>query len=245
MPNARTTVNDLAQEVADILRQDNVDRRILQWIGLAYNRLVNKAAIRLFYDTLTKTITSGNASATLTDTEEAGLGSPVALIVKNAANFIYCPQFLTPADFARMTQERGGASATSSTVPQYWTIKESSGDPGKSTIHIYPEASGGTFNLTLLYTGRSLDDAPAGTDTLFLPYHFEEAIIWGAAEFGSKLLFPSRTQLYAQEAEEAALRLYSIMNYSPDANPHLKSVTGEYGGTRHMNRGARFPTNIG
>jgi len=235
MANAISTVESIANEVADLLRHDNLDVRIYQWIGLAYNDIVQRSPLELFCTYTELTVDSGEyvSNAAIPDQ----IGTPVAAIFMNASK-VYMARYVTPADYNRITST--GAEVPVGVVPLFWTIKN---DGATYTLFITPPASGDTV-VTLVWGGNYLDTPPTNTSILNLPYHFEHVLIWGAAAIGASILRTPMFPVYEGEYGQAFDEMISLVGYRPDAVPVLRSIKGPYAGTPKLQAPPRFPQNI-
>lgn len=235
--NYKSLISAIAEEVAAILRHDNIDARLYAWIGMAYGDVLQRLPLEFFQEMVTETISDTAFSEAFTTQDT--VGTSMAFVVKNSSHYLYVPQYVSPADYSRATVD---SSEADSTVPRIWTVQQDS--TPEDAIHIWPPASG-AMTAYLFHIAPGLTAVPAGSDYLpNIPYHFEDVIIWGAAAIGATILRTQAYNIYAQEYEEAILSMASILGYKPDATPVFRSITGPYAGTAVMNAGARFPETI-
>lgn len=235
--NYKSTVSAIAEEVAAILRHDNIDSRIFSWIGMAYGDVLQRLPIEFFQELVEETIDTGNTSEAFTTQDT--IGTPMACVLKNASHYLYVPQYVSPADYSRITVDSTEADAT---VPRLWTMMQDA--TPEDALFIWPGASG-DMTAYFFHMAPGLTSPPAGADYLpNIPYHFEDVIIWGAAAYGASVMRLQAYPIYQQEFEEAILDMGSIFGYKPDAAPVFRSITGPYAGTVSMNAGARFPETI-
>lgn len=234
--NYKSSVSAIAEEVAALLRHNNIDTRIYGWIAMAYADVIQRLPLDFFQEMVTETIDTGTATEPFTTQDT--VGTPMALVIKNATHYLYVPQYVTPADYSRITVDSSDADAT---VPRVWTIMQNA--TPADALFIWPGASG-AFSAHLFHIAPGLTSVPAGGDYLpNIPYHFEDVIIWGAAAIGATLLRTASAPIYQQEYEEAILSMASILGYKPDATPVFQSITGAYAGA--LQSGAKFPETIG
>ena len=235
--NYKSTVSTIAEEVAALLRHDNIDARIYSWIAMAYADVLQRLPLEFFQELVTETI--GTGTATVPFTTQDTVGTPMAVVLKNATHHLYLPQYVSPADYSRVTVD---STEADSTIPRLWTIMQDA--TPADAFFIWPGASG-AMTAYIFHIAPGLTAVPAGGDYLpNIPYHFEDVVIWGAAALGASILRTQAYPIYQQEYEEALLGMASILGYKPDATPVFRSITGPYAGTVPMNAGARFPETI-
>lgn len=237
MANARTTAANLADEVAELLRHSNIDRRILDWLGTTFNDIVVRCGpCHLFTDWIEAlAIGSNTKEEPLTADQEAALGSPILAIFVGNSNKLYTPEYRTPQDFDKLEKEVGGSAPTSGTIPLYWTISETAVADGRRALRWFPETTG-AYTAWIAHTGRYLDDSPTGSSFFFLPYHWEHLLIWGAAAQGAAIVRPELADGFQMEYELALASFQRLMDETPDSQPVLKAVGGPYSGTSMMRR---------
>lgn len=240
--NTCTISASLANEVADLLGHDNIDRRILEWLTLTYNDMVVRIPCNLFYETADAVSFSAASSADLGAAVEARFGSPVLCVFKVADGTIYTPRYTTPQDFDRIEKEQQGTALDSGSIPLVWTVGPTVTLTGRRALRVYPQV---TATAWLWYTGVNEDDELTGTEYFRLPYHWEHVLIWGTAAFGARMLRPSLAPLFSAEYEEGINKLALMVNSRPDAVPVLQSIVGPYEGTPILPQAARFPNTIG
>jgi hypothetical protein len=239
MANILTTVGDLAEEVADILRHDNLDPRIYEWIGLSYAEVQRRAPLEMF-----RTVVSGSfLTGASRDNYTGGVGSalnPIACIFVSASDIVAVAQYVTPLDYHRLVAT--GASLPTSATPSHWTVTH---DALGDAVRVYPAASG-ALRYTLIFPGLAGAETPPGSSSyLNLPYHFEHVIVWGAAAIGAEMVRPAMVPVFHAEFEEALNDMLGMMGYHPSAVPVLRSVTSPYGGTgRLQSLQQQFPAQI-
>lgn len=248
MANSRTIASELADEVADLLGVSNADRRILDWLGMVYNEIVTRSINPLFYEVIGPiTIADNSNGADLTADQEVSLGSPMLLVLTRSGGNLVTPEYRPPTDFDKLFKERGGSSVATATEPRFWTLSTSSLDgteyDGRRSIRYWPQVTE-AYNAWLWTTGLSLDDSPAGTDYVWLPYHFEHVLIWGAASIGARIIRPETADAYKAEYENWLMAMTIMLNRAPDQDTTRKSLVpreAEF----PMFQGARFPDTIG
>lgn len=235
--NYKSTISAIGDEVALVLRHDNLDSRIYQWIGMAYGDMLQRFPIEFFQELVTETIADTDTSEAFTTQDT--IGTPMAVVIKDASNYLWMPQYRSPIDYSRMI---AGSTDADSTKPNVWTIMQDA--TPEDAFFIWPGASGALL-AHIFHMAPGLASPPVGTDYLAnIPYHFEDVVIWGAAMFGAFILRKEIYPIYQQEYEEAILGLGAILGYKPDATPVFRSINGPYAGTVPMNVGARFPETI-
>jgi hypothetical protein len=235
MANSKTLVSALAEEVADLLRHDNLDTRIYEWIGLAFNEMVQRTPLSLFYKMETATIASGASSVDL-----VGLPGVLTMAVfRGADDRIYLPQQLSPTDFRRLKASSG--TVANATVPLAWTLVSDGTEENR--ILVFPGMGQDVF-ITLLSLSQHMESVPVGTDFLHLPYHFEHVVIWGAAALGAEALRTQASSVFFNEFENSLQEMTVMMAYAPDATPALRSLNGAYAGTGRLKTMPRVPDTI-
>jgi hypothetical protein len=236
MANGKTVVGTLAEEVADLLRHDNLDSRIYEWMGLAFNDIVQRTPLSLFSKPEAVTLTSGTSQVDLVLLH----GTPMMAVFLGATDGrIYLPTQLAPTDFRRLKASSG--TVVDALVPLAWSLV--SDGAAKSRILLFPGA-GQNFYITLVSMTQYLESVPVGTDFLHLPYHFEHVLVWGAASVGAQTLRSQAANLYLAEYESALQEMQMLMAYSPDSSPALRSLGGVYAGTGRMKGTPRVPDTI-
>jgi len=230
MANVLTNVNGLVEEVADLLRHDNLDTRINTWITSTYNEMITRAPMDVFLKNITLTYVANSESIAITTL--ADVGTPVYLICKETnGHTVYIPRYVTMQDFGRYSHATGGNAQATSTVPLVWSIgPDDAGLQGKYAVHIYPKCSVGLV-LNLFYTANRETAPVAGDGYLDLPYHFEHILIWGAVAKGLKALRPGLYPAAKAEYEEGLQDMLMILNYHPDEVPILRQLNGPYAGS--------------
>lgn len=242
MANSSSTVNALADEVADLLRHDNLDTRILVWISSAFNDIIRSTPSLMFLNIVTVQITAGNNSIDLlVDDDEPKFIEPYCGVFMDASKNVYAPRYKTLIDFSKFAKTSDGQNVTAA-IPEIWTVAPSTTEPGKSTLHIYPKASD-TITATIFYTGTMLTTPAGGGDMLDFPYHFENALIWGAAAFGARVLRPQLFPIFEEEYRSHVQDMNTILAYKPDLTPVLRSVVGPYARTSRL-APPQFPNQI-
>jgi len=235
--NYKSTVSTIAEEVAGILRHDNIDARIYAWIAMAYADVIQRLPLEFMQELVTETVDTGTATEPFTTQDN--IGTIMAVVLKNATHYLYVPQYVSPADYSRITVD---STEADSTVPRLWTSMQDA--TPADAFFIWPGASG-EMTAYVFHIAPGLTSVPAGGDYLpNIPYHFEDVIIWGAAAYGGAVLRTQAYPIYQQEYEEAILAMGSILAYKPDSTPVFRSITGPYAGTVSMNAGARYPETI-
>lgn len=213
MANPTTLVSNLVVEVCNILKLDNVDPRVHEWVGMAYNDLCQRAPCHIFHNVAEVTVASGATSVTLSDE----VGMMVAAIFRNNG-ICYMAQYVTPGDYSRLVST--GSTATASTVPLYWTVEKVA---TTQKLEVYPTTSGDTA-VTLIWSGNYEATPPSGSSLLKLPYHFEGALVWGAAALGALLMRPELYAICQAEYEEAIQDMLFVLSYYPDTEATMRSI---------------------
>jgi len=243
--NNNSDVGTLADEVADLLRHDNLDQRINTWITAVYLDIAGKAPLSLFLRKAgTYTIPAGTETVALSSITSAS--NPVALLVTNGNGAkLVAPRYVTFIDFSRMAHDmQGGAALQQAHDPIIWSIGPGVDETlGKGALYIAPATVQECY-AELFYIGPTHHTTPlASNKYVALPYHFEHVLVWGAAAIGAKTLRPELYTLFRGEYEQALSEMNSIMSYKPDGVPVLRSVQGPYGGTPKM-AGMQYPDTI-
>jgi len=231
MPN--TNVTNLAEEVADLLRHDNLDSRILQWIQLTWNDLCQRFVSDLTTDFTSVTIATGS-----TATLSSNVGTMRAVIAVDTGGTLYIPTEITGVDYSRVTLQDSASVGS----PRFWTIEMTGA--GTQQLKVWPPVASSTV-FTLLWAGNPRTTDLAGTDYLKLPYWAEHVIIWGAAAYGSLALDRTLYPIFMGEFERLLQDLVGMNVYRPDTVPVLRSVAGPYAGTPRMAVPPRIPETIG
>jgi len=214
-----STLSQLSQEVGTLLRHDNLDVRIHQWLKMAYRDMVTRASLWRFC-TLSSAITVSTAG--LFDLSTAPGCDILGLVFVSSAGDNACPKYLQPTDFNRIIHSREGSSVPSGT-PLVWTRQGADG-----RMYPAPSIAG---NAYVLYSPNSVDLPTQSTHRFQVPYHWENALIWGAAAIGAKSLIPQLYPLFQGEYEEAIQKMVSMLTYRPDSTSVMRSVVSPYGGT--------------
>jgi hypothetical protein len=237
--NYKSTVGQIAEEVAGLLRHDNIDARVYAWIGMAYADVLQRLPLDYFQEFLQEAVAATAATDELTTDEN--VGTPMACVMQaTTGSLLYLPTWVTPAEYSRITIT--DSVEGDSTIPRVWTIMKNSSD--NDAVFIYPPSSGG-HAVYLFHIPPGLSAVPATADYLpMIPYHFEDVIIWGAAMFGAQIIRSAATQVYVAEYEEALQDLGMILSYHPDSTPVHRSIDGAYEGTPRMRNMAQFPQTI-
>lgn len=235
---AASTVTSLTQEVADLLRHDNLDSRILTWLALAYQDICTRVPTWLFHRYTSKPMTTKYYRSTTTVVNFDG--EPLGAIwhdgTTDAIRFL---EYVTEHDYRRMTHDLNGTAFTAipNEDPKVWTIID-------QYIYVYPWTATGGY-VTYFYATNGLATQPrTSTERMVLPYHWEHVLVWGAAAFGIRALRPELYPIYAGEYEEALNHMISLLNYKPDSTPALRSITGPFGSFRGRVNFPRIPDNI-
>lgn len=243
MANPLSTVGELVEEVATLLNRDNIDSRIMVWISMVYNDLAQRAASELFYNYTVVAVTGEEVEVTSFGNS---LTIPVALIYKTGTHLIYTPQYVTFQDYGRIAKSTEGVATTTGAYPRYWTIRQEAldneGVSDNAHVYLWPAPSSGTIHLVTM--GQTITTPKASGDYLFLPYHFEHVVVWGAYAYGCKAIRPECYQAAVAEYEQALDNMLKIMGYRVDSTPVLRHSFGRYAGTSKMQSWPRFPTSI-
>ncbi len=246
VPHERTAVSSLAAEVQSMLRMSNLDRRILDWIGMGMQEIISRMRTSMFFEVDEDiTCTSGTRSASLTS--EAAVGSPVYAAFVGADSKVYTPRYLEPSDFDRLEKDTAGGGYQTGAFPTYWTLDTVAAQTetlGMSEIRYFPQLTQ-TCSAWVWYMGRNTTDSPGGTDKVWLPYHWEHVLIWKTCAIGARMKKPQMMQVFEAEFEMAMQQMLTIMNYRPDQIPVLQEITGPGDETPQGQGMPQFPSNIG
>jgi hypothetical protein len=229
MANARTIVSEIADEAADLLGVSNMDRRIFDWIGLTFNDMVSRSINPVFHDVMGPlTVADDSNGVDLSADQEAYLGSPILLVMTRSGGNTIVPEYREPVDFDRLYKSRGtGGSVATATEPRYWTVSTSSLDgteyDGRRSVRYWPQVTE-AYSAWLWHTGNAMDDTPAGTDYVWLPYHFEHVLVWGTCAKGAPMVRPELADAYKAEYELWLQAMTLLMNRAPDQNTTLKGI---------------------
>lgn len=240
MANTLTQVANLVDEVADLLRHDNVDARILTWVNITLQDIMARAQTTLWYKIARVDFTAnlGQVDFSATSTRVA---NPICLVVVLAAGTTYVPRYLTQVDFSRLAHQQDGAALDFGSFPTHWSIGPSDTTAGgatipetgtKQTLFLYPRNTA-ALAAYLFYTGPRSTTPLSGTGYLELPYHFEHVVVWGAATMGARVLRPNLYPAFKAEYEQALDAMNTIMSYNPDSVPVLRSIRGPYLGNQY------------
>jgi hypothetical protein len=243
---AATVVSTLVEEVADLLRHDNLDSRILTWMTMTFNDMVNRMNCWRFntFETVTCTGAANTEAFALTK----ALGDPIAMIFQDKNGKLQIPQYRTWRDFTKYSHR---SSQVTADVPEIWSIGPSPryaavGDAvGKAYLYFYPILSTGTNYATLISSKTTLTGDQGTTNFLEIPFHMEHCLVWGSAWVGSRLIRPQLAQLYQTEYEQALRNISLMLNYHPDSVPVRRSITGPYTGSVRLNTMPRIPEHLG
>lgn len=249
MANTLTTVGNLVEEVADLLRHDNLDIRINTWIISAYNDVLHRVASPLFSSRVLQATASGEETD-LTIPEGGQVSTPVlGVFLQASTGSIFCPKFVTPIDFNRLAHTQSGTAQPQWYEPLAYTLAPTLSDTiGRVRLLVYPKPAV-SYHVTLIFPHKHLyNDSPLmpadSTGFLNIPYHFEHVLVWGAAAFGAKVLRRELYPLYKAEYEKALQNMTWIMYYKPDLIPRLRSAAGPYYDTYKVQNAPRIPDTI-
>jgi hypothetical protein len=238
MANGMSLVSSLSTEVGVLLRHDNFDPRIYEWLSLALQDIKVRAPVDLFFEML---------SGTILDTTFAGVLSedityPVALVVWRSSDYaMYSPKYVSPSDYDRVFS--GSGDPITANVPLIWTIKNiSTAGSTSQALWVYPGRSG-TADYRLFHINTTAS-VPTAAEYLNIPYHFEHLVIFGAAAIGAAALQLPTAPIFDAEYEQALQDFKMINTYRPSSFPLLRSISGPYAGTQRVPAIARFPANI-
>jgi hypothetical protein len=231
-----STVGQLVTEVATLLRHDNIDERIKSWLYIAMKDIHSRAATWRTLAMSTALISAGDHRAAASST-----GQIVALGgVYETSGIVCLPNYVQPTDFRRLVYSQGGNDISETGGPLIWTMLEST-TSGRVEIAMYPTS---TVDVTFYFLTQSPVYIPENSaEFYFLPYHWENVLIWGAAAFGAQALASNLYPLFQGEYEEAIHKMIAMLTYRPDSTPVLRSVVSPYGGTISTRR-YRLPDNI-
>lgn len=248
MANSRTLASELADEVADLLGVANSDRRILDWLGLVFNDMVTRSINPLFHDVIGPlTISDNSTGADLSADEEVSLGSPILLVMTRSGGNLIVPEYRTPADFDKLFKDRTGGSVATATEPRYWTVSTSALGgteyDGRRSVRYWPQVTE-AYNAWLWHTGQYMNDTPDGADYIWLPYHFEHVLVWGAAAMGATFIRPESADIYKAEYETWLQAMTLLMNRAPDQETTRKSLIPKDAEMPFL-QVQRFPDTIG
>lgn len=229
----QTTVANLAEEVALLLRHDNLDNRINQWLALAFNDIASRKPDPLFSSVTTATIAASATSVTITDQ----VGTPRAAMAVDTNGVLYIPTQLAPTDYGRISTSESTAPPGN---PRYWLIEKSG---ATMKLKVWPSAATETY-YTIIWSGNPVTSELAGTDYLNIPYWAESVVIWHAAAIGAAIVRPDLAPLFTGEAEQLIQDMYWIIGLKPDSVPILREISSPYGQSPRMAVPPRLPETI-
>lgn len=246
---ARSTLATLVEEVADLLRHDHFDTRIQTWVSVTLNDLTRRFSLWRFWLYTSGTISAGDETAELSSTAST-LGDVIGCVMcEDGSSGIYTPRYVPIAEFQHRAHDLQGGSAVTGTVPLIYSIgpaprtDATEEDIGRDSIYVAPIDDTNDRNYALWYVHPWLTDNPASTAySVGVPYHFEGALVWGAAAMGAKAISPQLYPLFTKEYEDAIASLAHTVLYKPDGMPVLRSAKGPYGVTQKGLAPPRFPT---
>jgi hypothetical protein len=249
-----TLAPTLAEEVADLIRHDNLDTRILTWLRMAFNDMVSRMPVwRFNYPNMTAfgvTGTSGGVESGGLDLTSLDYQDVVVGLVSANSGTLYVPRYVPWGHFRSQYHNRASAAPVTGVYPEVWSIgpdsryQASTLATGRTKIYVWPvPATGASFQFTV-YSRRAGYSTDVTTSRYPLPYHMEHALVWGAAYFAAKALRPQLAQVFMAEYEQAVQNLSWILTYKPDATPVMRSNRGVYDGSSRLSTIPRIPTNI-
>lgn len=233
-----STVDALADEVGDLLRHDNLDSRIDQWLAMTFVDMTTRLSTWRFARFEAINFTDTNFGSTLSTPKL--IGDVLGFYVIDANSKWYFPRYVSYNDWKNFMYDREGTATTAVVgTPLLWTFS-----PARDNIYIYPSSNGASVGYIHYMSTDILGEISDGTQCFKLPYHWEHCLVWGAASIGIKSLRPHLYPLFLGEYEQALENLQHIVTYRPDSVPTLRSVTGVYGGTPKMQVPPRLPRTI-
>lgn len=238
---AASLVSQVVSEVADLLRHDNLDVRVQDWVSMAWDDMIQRVGGWRFHKaTSVIQITTGTYKAALT----SDIGDPVLLILYNDSTFsMQTPEYVSLNRFRSLS--RNEVIAAAATIRQ-WTLGPDPWDAagvsgiGKSNVLIFP-ATNANIWAQVIYTNPTQVEKTSLTATTELPYHWEHVLIWGASSLGAKFLRPDLYPLYLSEYEQGIRDMQLMLSYWPDSIPQLRNIQGPYAKTPRMMAPPRVP----
>lgn len=246
---AASLVSALVEEVADLLRHDNMDTRIITFLRMAYNDMLTRMPVWRFYGVSNvMTISAGETDA-LAGGGRIDFTDPVVCLAFDNSGILRLPRYLPLTEFRRTAHYNDGDAAATGSIPLIWTIgpanrTTNSATAGRANLYIWPSPSAGSFTFYLIGRKQRETTDKALSSRYPLPYHMETALVWGAAYFGAKALRPELASLFMTEYEQAIRNLTWILTYKPDATPVLREVGSPYARSSRMATMPRIPNNI-
>jgi hypothetical protein len=236
------TVSVLADEVADLIRHDNIDTRILDWVAMTYNDITTRCKCWLFTQTGNGSVASQGSQVI----SMANIGNPISVIMVDPSNStLYFPKLIPFGELRRFSHNTATLTEGKPTHCAFGPgDRVASSSSGKSHLWIYPATDAANWVAQVIYWTDHLTDTVTGAETLGLPVHFEHVLVWGAAARAASILRPELYPIYQQEYESALANMKMIMTYKPDLVPYMRAVSGPYAQSSRMNTMPRFPSNI-
>ena len=223
-----STLGQLSQEVGTLLRHDNLDVRIHQWLTITWTDLLSRASVwRLCQLRGAGSISMGNYSTSVNGPIQDILG--VYIHLQASPLTVYTPKYVQYSDFCRIAFSQDGGEMPTG-APLIYTLGPSTSSGNNQTLMVYPAATG-ILVPHILTVGTGWTIPSVTTAGFALPYHWENVLIWGAASIGAKSLMSHLYPLFQGEYEEAIQKMISMLTYRPDSTPVMRSVVSPYGGT--------------
>ncbi len=241
----------LVTDVSNILRRANLDSRILDWIGMAYNDATSRYPTYVTVQQGAGTIAASNLSGAWLG--GYNLSNPIVAIFVDSDSKYYFPNYVPMTDFSVYRRDMDMASPVSGSPPVVWsygpaprvntTLGNSFG--GSGYLYVYPAAPTGGYTVYILYHGQTVDGPPTPTTVLKWPSHFDDVLVWGAAYYGAMVVNRQIVGICKEMYEQALRRMALILTYKPDALPQKRSaVDNPYMGIT-VPQMARFPDTLG
>lgn len=248
---AASLVSVLVDEVADLLRHDNLDTRVQTWLRMAFNDMASRMPVWRFFEWAhTAAISLGTLGYATLPTNGGSEGvDPVGAIVFDNTGKIWTPRYVPYLEMRRWNRNLSLDALPTGDGPLVWTIgpypKEgTSTDAGRNNVFWYPVSSAATWYMSLLGRINREPTDLALTTRYRVPYHMEHALVWGASYFGAKFLRPQIAEVYLAEYEQAIRNLTWVLTFKPDATPIMRSLGAPYEGTSRLSTMPRIPSNI-
>lgn len=240
-------VSTLVTDVANILRRDNLDLRILDWIGMAYNDAVTRYP---------SWISNQYGAATITSSGQYGawlggyaLSNPLVGVFVDSNSVFYTPKLVPMTDFGTYSHSVNGGSFATGTTPVLWSYgppsREAALSAGSEVVtYVYPVNPSSDYFVQVVYQGQYLSAAPAMTDQIRWPAHFDHVLVWGAAYFGAMMVKREIAPIAMSKYESSLRSMATLLSYKPDATPQKREVVSSAYEGGSVYPGARFPDTI-